>query len=161
MKPITDTQQLPPQAVQAWRVYCSIWCFFLALVPLALWLAWLFGSSIPLWVSIGSTLVVLALAVLLIGVAPKIRWRQLHYKIDQHELHIQRGIWVIRRTLVPVKRVQHVDTRQGPILHSYDLADVVISTAATTHKIPALDENTADQLRQEISTFARIAKEDV
>src|SRR5699024_3129672 len=160
MEPMTDTQQLPRKAIQAWRVYCSIWCFFLALVPCALWLAWLFGS-VPLWVCISSTFVVVVLAVLLIGVATQIRWRQLHYKIDQHELHIQRGIWVIQRTLVPVKRVQHVDTCQGHILNNYDLADVVISTAATTHKIPALDETTADRLRHEISTFARIAKEDV
>lgn len=161
MEPISGQQKLPPEAVKAWRIYNSIWCFFMALIPFAMWFAWALGSSIELWIPVGTTVFVGIMSVLLVGIVPSIRWRQLNYKIDEHELHVQRGIWVIRRTLVPIKRVQHVDTHQGPILHMYDLADVVVSTAATTHKIPALTEATANQLRHDISTFARIAQDDV
>ena len=43
-------------------------------------------------------------------------------------------------------RVQHVDTEQGPILKKYDLATITISSAATTHTIPALITAEADRI---------------
>lgn len=58
-------------------------------------------------------------------------------------------------------RVQHVDTIQGPLLKKYRLSTISISTAATTHEIPALDENEADELRISIAKLARVAEEDV
>ena len=58
-------------------------------------------------------------------------------------------------------RVQHVDTSQGPILKKYDLANISISTAATTHVIPMLVTEEADRLRARISELARVAEDDV
>jgi uncharacterized protein len=43
----------------------------------------------------------------------------------------------------------------------YNLASVTISTAATTHEIPALDSVLADRVRDQISKYARLAEEDV
>jgi uncharacterized protein len=67
----------------------------------------------------------------------------------------------VKRTLVPMVRVQHVDTVQGPLLRKYGLATITISTAATTHEIPALDMFEADNLRSSISALARVAEDDV
>ena len=94
-------------------------------------------------------------------IIPGIRWRRWRYQIDEHEIDLRRGVLIVRRTLIPVKRVQHVDTRQGPVLRNYGLSTVAITTAATTHEIPALDSETADRVRNQISNFARLAKEDV
>lgn len=94
------------------------------------------------------------------SIVPYIRWRHWRYAIDEHEIDLKRGILVITRTLIPIKRVQHVDTRQGPILRHYGLATVTISTAATTHEIPALSEEVADEARNRISNLARIAQDD-
>lgn len=58
-------------------------------------------------------------------------------------------------------RVQHVDTNQGPILKKYGLATVEISTAATIHKIPALELAEAEELRYYIGKLTRVADEDV
>ncbi|WP_145453348.1 PH domain-containing protein, partial [Staphylococcus epidermidis] len=63
--------------------------------------------------------------------------------------------------LVPMVRVQHVDTSQGPILKKYDLATVSISTAATVHEIPTVDIQEAEELRRSISALARVAEDDV
>lgn len=109
----------------------------------------------------GVAVVVVLVAGMGILFIPEIRWRRWSYQVDEQEIDLQSGIFIITRTLVPIKRVQHVDTRQGPILRSYELADVTISTAATTHRIPALEQETADQVRNQISKFARLAKEDV
>lgn len=79
----------------------------------------------------------------------------------ESEIEIQSGLIIIKRTLVPMSRVQHVDTKQGPVLRRYDLATVVVSTAATSHEIPALDTAEADDIRYFISTLAKVEEEDV
>ena len=92
---------------------------------------------------------------------PVIRWRRWHYEINEDEIDIIRGIIIERRTLIPINRIQHVDNRQGPIYKMFGLSSVTVSTAASTHEIPALNDDIADQVRHNISTFVNQAKEDV
>ena len=154
--------KLSKSAIRAWRISTMLFMLFLFLIPLALWLNSYFGSGgMSLWMIGSFTFILIVFTALAVFFIPEIRWRRWAYEVDEHEVDLQSGIIIVTRTLVPVKRVQHVDTRQGPILRSYGLADVTISTAATTHRIPALDEEMADQVRDRISKFARLAKEDV
>ncbi|MCW9708638.1 PH domain-containing protein [Fodinibius salsisoli] len=154
--------KLSKSAIKAWRVSTTLFMVVLILVPLLIWLFSFFGGdAFSPWLLLSITIILIIMAALCIFFIPEIRWRRWSYDIDQHEIDLQSGIFIITRTLVPIKRVQHVDTRQGPILRSYELADVTISTAATTHRIPALNEKTADEVRDQISKFARLAKEDV
>ena len=97
----------------------------------------------------------------LIYLFPKIRWDHWRYEVREHEIEIQHGLFVVKRTLIPMVRVQHVDTTQGPILKKYDLGNISISTAATVHTIPALVMDEADALRARISELARVAEDDV
>src|SRR5690625_4133684 len=92
---------------------------------------------------------------------PKLLWRRWSYEIFDQEIYIQHGILIMSRTLVPMIRVQHVDTQQGPILKRFQLASVTISTAATTHEIPALSDEDASDLRDRISALARVDEDDV
>ncbi|MEX2363044.1 MAG: PH domain-containing protein, partial [Balneolaceae bacterium] len=90
-----------------------------------------------------------------------LRWKRWKYEVSDKEIDMLRGIVIHKRTLIPINRVQHVDTRQGPIYRGFGLSSVTISTAATTHEIPALDDATADELRNIISTLVRKVKDDV
>ncbi|MCL6570749.1 MAG: PH domain-containing protein [Bacillus sp. (in: Bacteria)] len=92
---------------------------------------------------------------------PSLRWRQWRYEVREEEIEIAQGIFIRTRTLIPMIRVQHVDMVQGPLLRKYQLASVIINTAATKHEIPALDESEAEELRFFISKLARVADEDV
>lgn len=92
---------------------------------------------------------------------PKLRWQRWKYDVSEREIDLLRGIIIKKRTLVPINRVQHVDTRQGPVYRKFGLSSVTISTAATTHEIPALDDETATELRNTISTLVRKVKGDV
>lgn len=161
MEETNSFKKLSRDAVRAWRVNGGLWSLLAWVVPIYFGLVKYFGAELGWWLIAVTAVAALALSLLLLFVVPEVRWRQWQYKVDEHEIDLHHGIWFTRRTLVPVKRVQHVDTRQGPILRRYQLSDVVISTAATTHKIPALDEATADAVRSDISTFARKAREDV
>jgi membrane protein YdbS with pleckstrin-like domain len=154
-------RSLSRKAVNAWRINGGLWALVLWLAPAFFVSERLFEGTFSWWTISVSAGIAALVSILLVFVMPEIRWRQWQYKVDEHEIDLHYGIWFTRRTLVPVKRVQHVDTRQGPVLRRYALADVVISTAATTHKIPALQEVTADRARSEISRFAREAKDDI
>ena len=63
------------------------------------------------------------------------------------------------RTLVPMARVQHVDTRRGVLEQSLGVATVVFHTAAGTNAIPALLAREATEVRDRIATLARTPDE--
>ncbi|HEY4553897.1 MAG TPA: PH domain-containing protein [Bacillaceae bacterium] len=115
----------------------------------------------PWWYVWAAAVLVLAVTILNIVVIPSIRWKRWRYEVTEHEIEVQHGVFIVQRTLVPMVRVQHVDTSQGPILKKYNLATVSISTAATVHQIPALDMHEAEELRRSISALARVAEDDV
>lgn len=115
----------------------------------------------PQWLYAVYGLIVVAYGILFIYLFPKIRWERWRYEVREQEIELQHGLFIVKRTLVPMVRVQHVDTEQGPILRKYDLAEISISTAATTHTIPALITEEADELRARISVLARVAEDDV
>lgn len=96
-----------------------------------------------------------------IWLIPKIRHHIWRYEVFENEIEIQHGLIRVTRVIVPMVRVQHVDTSQGPLLRHYRLASVQISTAATVHDIPALELEEADELRDYISRLARVTEDDV
>lgn len=101
----------------------------------------------------------LVFALVQIGFVPQIRYKHWRYQVDAQELDIQFGVFVVRRTLIPLVRVQHVDTQQGPLSKQFGLSSVTVSTAAGSHVIPGLSDAAADQLRDHISALARVARE--
>ena len=94
-----------------------------------------------------------------VGVVPELRWSRWRYEIRDEEIDLRHGTLRITRTLVPMLRVQHVDTTQGPIDQALGLATVVVHTAAGATTIPALEEAHAARLRDHIATLARTADE--
>jgi uncharacterized protein len=108
----------------------------------------------PLWM-----LLPLAVAVVAIGLVPELRWARWRYEVRDQEIDLRHGTVRITRTLVPMLRVQHVDTTQGPLDQALGLATVVVHTAAGTTTIPALDEGHAARLRDRIAALARTADE--
>jgi hypothetical protein len=98
----------------------------------------------------------LAIAGLILTVAvSRLRWQRWRYEIDAGELYLQEGLIVRRRTLIPMVRIQNIDTRHGPLSRLLGLAQVDVSTAAATHAIPALSEQEADTLRDRISKLVQ------
>lgn len=161
MEPSENAVKLPKRAVKAWRINNTGWSLLLWCLPLFFWVLYFTSDGqydLLVW---GITLLVFLISVWLIVFFPVIRWREWYYHIDENNVELQNGVVILQQTLVPLNRVQHVDTRQGPVLGNYRLADVVISTAATKHKIPALDTNTAEAVRKQITEFAKKARRDV
>ncbi|MCL2883738.1 MAG: PH domain-containing protein [Coriobacteriia bacterium] len=106
-------------------------------------------------------LVFLALLVVFVVIVPKIRWIQWSFEIYEEEIDIHKGIFWHKRIIIPLVRVQNIDTRQGPLLRMMGLSSFTVATAAGEHEIPGLETAEADALRDRVAILARIAQEDV
>lgn len=83
------------------------------------------------------------------------------FRIGERDIRIAKG-WIFRSSVtVPFNRVQHVDTKQGPVLRSCGLTKVVVSTAVGTHEIEALESDEAERVVEQITVRVLAAKEDV
>lgn len=152
--------RISPKGLKVWRLYGFIHSSILVILAIGIgtlnW--WLVG---PWWVYVICAAVSIIYAYIFVYLFPKLRWLRWRYEVREQEIELQHGLFIVKRTLVPMVRVQHVDTEQGPILRKYDLASITISTAATNHTIPALITDEADELRSRISALARVAEDDV
>ena len=93
------------------------------------------------------------------ALVPSLRWRRWRWEVRPEAIDIRQGTFTIRRTLVPMLRVQHVDTRRNPFEQALDLATVVVHTAAGSHTIPLLRVTDAAEVRDRIAELARTADE--
>lgn len=149
-------ERLDPRALTAWRISGLLSSLVtLALAGAVSWLLWYLDQ--PWWLVALPLAVALVLGIVATWVAPSIQWRRWRYAVTERDIELQRGVIIITRTLIPIVRVQHVDTRQGPILRRFGLAGIAIATAAGTEEIPALAMDVADDLRNRISDLAGIA----
>ncbi|MEC5424693.1 PH domain-containing protein [Virgibacillus sp. C22-A2] len=147
-------------AIKAWKITAAFFVGILWLLTIGIAVMTSMYSFSFWYMLIGAVVSGLS-TYLFVFLFPKIRWRRWRYEVFEQEIYIQHGILIVSRTLVPMIRVQHVDTKQGPVLKKFKLASVTISTAATTHEIPALLEEDASDLRDRISALARVDEDDV
>ncbi|WP_175986472.1 PH domain-containing protein [Bacillus sp. Marseille-Q1617] len=153
-------KRISPKALKVWRLHGVMQTVVLAIVVAGVVvLSTIFDW--PVWIMVSAIGVLLLFTYMMIFFLPSIRWKRWRYEVREQEIELQRGFIFVKRTLVPMVRVQHVDTVQGPILKRYNLSTITISTAATVHEIPALDTGEADELRHSISLLARVAEDDV
>ncbi len=152
--------QIPKKGLTVWRLYGILETLVALIIAGGVSYATYYFEW-PKYIYLIVAAIVLITAVLEIWIFPNIRWRVWRYEVREQEIEIQSGLFIVKRTLIPMVRVQHVDTGQGPILKKYDLANISISSAATTHVIPMLITADADELRAKISELARVAEEDV
>ncbi len=150
MSPIPEpAQRLAPQARWAWRLSWAGGCVVALIV-----VGRVGGELDGPWRSVA--MAVLAVA-LLVGtpLVPELRWRHWRWEVREQEIDLQRGILVVRRTLIPMARVQHVETERGLIGQALGLSTVEIHTAAGSHSIPLLRDLDAGLIRARIAELAR------
>jgi hypothetical protein len=148
--------RLDPRAKQLWRLGSAIGGLVTTgiVATTAFGLQQLAGFDMRwVWVSAGITL---ALAVLSAWLSPELRYRYWRYDIRPDEADLQHGWFTRTRQLVPMARIQHVDTRSGPLDRRFGLASVVLYTAAGAALIPALAVDVAAEVRDRIATLANI-----
>ena len=144
---------LDPQAVTLWRLQrvlrlAMVGLPFAAMVGVGLATV----GQTTLGVVLGGALVLFQLSTLLVW--PSLEYRYFRYAVREHDLLVQSGVLYRHWSSIPHTRIQHVDTRQGPLERILGLSRLQVYTAAgmsADGSIPGLDEETAERLRDELS----------
>jgi len=92
-------------------------------------------------------------------VVPRLRWRNWRWEVHPQAVDIRHGTLTLRRTLIPIVRVQHVETSRDLLERWLGLATVKIHTAAGSHSIPLLLAADAGEVRDRIADLAPAADE--
>ena len=140
-----QVERLDPRVVALWRVGAAIGG--------ALWTAAAVAALLIADRSWAWALIVSALAAAYVARVPAERWRHFTFRVGPSDVRIARG-WLWRtESVVLHSRIQHVDTRQGPIERAMGLATVVLFTAGSVGAsvgIPGLALARAEALRDEL-----------
>jgi uncharacterized protein len=98
----------------------------------------------------GGVVVALVIAAVVVPIVRYQRWR---YALRAEDLWIRQGVLTVTVSIVPYRRLQFVDTRQGPLDRLFGLSQLVVHTAAlgTSARLPGLDASEAERLRERLA----------
>lgn len=154
------TRRIDTRAVQVWKFgglinTVILFIIFTALLWMTIYFKW------PWYIPVIAGVILLLQFMIEVAIIPKARWERWKYEVSELDVKLYHGIVIRKRTVIPMVRIQHVDTKQGPLLRKYNLASVTFSTAAGSHEIPAVSTEIAEKLRERIAELARVSDEDV
>ena len=143
------TRLLAPEAFRLFLVEVLMSTVPFAAVVIALAIL-LVGGALGFAITAVAVLAVIVAA----AVVPRLRMARFRFEVREDEIDLRHGIVIETRTLVPMVRVQHVDTRRTPVSRYFGLAAVAFHTAAGATEIPALREADAAAIRDRIADLA-------
>lgn len=146
-------QSLDHRVVTQWRLGRLFGLLVFGL-PVAVAIAVGVSMVGPTWVGVlaGAALVLWRLLMAIIW--PGLQYRYYRYSVREHDLLVQSGVLFRRWSSIPHNRIQHVDTRQGPLERWLGLSRLAVFTAAgmsADGSIPGLATDDAERLRDELS----------
>jgi uncharacterized protein len=145
------SRRLAPRARLVWRAE-QLLGWGVAVVG-----GFLLAGPLDGWLSVVARVLPVVGLVLSVAVVPELRWRRWRWDVRPDAIDIRHGTLTVTRTLVPMLRVQHVDTTRDVVEQSLDLASVRVHTAAGSHRIPLLTVRDAGEVRDRIAELARTA----
>jgi membrane protein YdbS with pleckstrin-like domain len=149
-------ERLDPRARTVWYIAEAIQLvILLGIIGICAWTLIRF-APIDDWIVLLVAGALGLLAILSAVAGPAWRYRYWRYEIREDEIDLQHGWLVQTRALIPMSRIQHVDTRRGPLEGRFGLASVVFFTAAGAMEIPALSQEVAAGVRTRIAELAKV-----
>lgn len=146
---IPELRPLHEKAVTRWRLgMLGRGAFFVAAV-----IAFEIFGDIPLPTGLLGSITA-AITVVLAVVVPPIRYRAWGFALRDRDVYLRHGVIFRTTSIVPHARIQHVDTRNGPIDRWLGLATVVMYTAGTQGAIigiPGLAAPEAEAIRDTLA----------
>lgn len=154
------SHMLDERMVRVWRIQEAIGLAASAAVAASVAVPVTLNLGVIPWVyALCGAVVAVQLVCLL--VLPQIRYRRWRYEVTTTDVLIRSGLIVVSTSVIPMVRVQHVETKQGPVLKANGLASITVTTAGSSFEIPGLAADEAERLRDQVAVLARIAQEDV
>ena len=104
----------------------------------------------------GWTVAVLVVSVTACVALPRLRYRHWRYRLREQELFLERGIFNRVRTVVPLRRIQHLDVSQDLIEREFGLGKLIVHTAGSRSGdvvLPGLAIDDANGLRDTVKDY--------
>ncbi|MGI8484583.1 MAG: PH domain-containing protein [Thermomicrobiales bacterium] len=149
-------ERLDPRASTIWLINNLIATGIVTIIASAImYVLYRWRHTDLIWV-IGIPVALLILQLIASWIDVIVRYRQWRFEIRADEVDLKHGFITHTRQLVPMSRIQHVDTRQGPLERHYGLSSVIFYTAAGSMEIPALSVARAGEVRNQIAALAKV-----
>lgn len=151
----TDLNRLAPQIQTVWTVKSAIGAVIAVLAVVVYDLTGLLVGGRALPPGLLSAVALLMSAVPVFGL-PRLRYRFWRYRLRGEELFLERGIFNRVRTIVPLRRIQHLDVSQDLIEREFGLGKLIVHTAGTRSSdvvLPGLHIEEANRLRDELKNY--------
>ncbi|WP_238015779.1 PH domain-containing protein [Dactylosporangium sp. AC04546] len=148
----------------AWRPISPRY-FLVRVGVLAVWVFVLTVASLVAGLLVSGWFVLLALAIVVLGVVRALFLRRSlrawGYAERAEDLLVRHGLLVRRLSIVPYARMQFVDVTAGPLERAAGLATVTLHTAAAASDatVPGLDAAEATRLRDRLAALGEIREE--
>lgn len=150
--------RLSKDAVKVWMMTETISHLVISgILGALLYIDYLFEWKVWIgWILIGLISITILSAVWSIFIQPFLLYKNWRYVANEDFLQLKFGAFNEEHQLVPMTKIQSVSTNQGPFLRKYGLYSLSIETMGSSHEIPALPEDIAIALRNQIAHFAKI-----
>ena len=148
---------LDRRIVTAWTIKAGLFSLFIFVASAVAELAMSVGGNSFLFPGF-MTLSVALLSLLIVLIIPRLSYKYWSYELGDEELLLQRGILNRVRTVVPLRRVQHLDVSQDIIEKEFDLGKLIVHTAGARSSdvvLPGLNIKVAEGLRDELKNYIR------
>ncbi len=150
-----DLTSLDGSIVKVWRLKTGIFLGILALAVLIWDILGAFQSDrlLPFGAWAGMAIV---LAFSISWWLPPLRYRYWGYELREEELLLVRGIFNRVHTIIPLRRIQHLDVSQDIFEREFDVAKLIVHTAGTRSSdviLPGLHQDLAESLRDDMKQF--------
>lgn len=109
------------------------------------WWLWMshWYSTIPLGIAV-------VLAIYGMVIKPYYMYQNFRYEIQDDEINVKSGIFMIEETMIPMSRIQNVDLYEGFIMRKFELANITLSTAGGNRMIQYLNKDKANSIKHAI-----------
>lgn len=151
-----NMRKLHPSAKSVWMIKYAILTTVVALGVGAYEITQIFSSADRFFPVGTYTAVVLVLGALITIAIPLLRYKYWRFTLMDEELFLERGILNRVRTVVPLRRIQHLDVSQDVLEREFDLGKLIVHTAGTRSAdvvVPGLDYAEAEQFRDDLRNY--------
>jgi len=149
-----ELQSLEPSMQTVWSIKRGAFATITAFAVFFYDLAHLFGTSaLPFGVL---TAIVAVLGVLYALIWPRLMYRNWGFSIRSEEIYIEHGVLNHIRTVVPLRRIQHLDVSQDLLEREFSLGRLIVHTAGSRSSdvvIPGLNLKEAERIRDRVKQF--------
>lgn len=149
-----ELQPLDPSIIKVWSIKAVLGLAFIIIGVLVFELVqFVRGSATLPFLKTISIMVVLSIVVYFI---PRLKYKFWKYQLRDQELFLERGIFNRVKTIVPLRRIQHLDISQDIIEKEFSLGKLIVHTAGTRSSdvvLPGLHIDVAERLRDTMKDY--------